>query len=104
MWATYKGRADVVNILLERHADVNAHGNYHISSLLWAAGRGYVQIAEALIANGAKVNMGDKYGTTALIWACRKGHTEIVKLLLKAGKICFLFRSKNRVNRQNCCA
>lgn len=91
MWATYKGRTDVVNILLDRHADVNAHGNFHISSLLWAAGRGRVEIIDALIKNGAKINMGDKYGTTALIWASRKGYTEIVRLLLRAGRCMPLF-------------
>jgi ankyrin repeat-rich membrane spanning protein len=47
-------------MLLSRNADVNAHGNYHISSLLWAAGRGYTDIAKALIQHGAKVNIGDK--------------------------------------------
>ena len=60
MWATYKGRASTVTLLLQRGADVNAHGNYHISSLLWAAGRGYTEIVKELLAFGAKVNVGDK--------------------------------------------
>lgn len=85
MWATYKGRTDVVNLLLEKGADVNAHGNYHISSLLWASGRGYTRIVQLLVSHGAKVNVGDKYGTTALVWACRKGYSEIVDCLLRAG-------------------
>lgn len=86
MWATYKGRVEVALLLIDHGADVNAHGNYHISSLLWAAGRGHLQIVESLIQHGAKVNVGDKYGTTALVWASRKGYTEIVEVLLKAGK------------------
>lgn len=60
MWATYKGRAEVAALLMDRGAEVNAHGNYHISSLLWAAGRGHVDIAKALINYGAKINVGDK--------------------------------------------
>lgn len=60
MWATYKGRAEVAAFLMDRSAEVNAHGNYHISSLLWAAGRGHVDIAKALINHGAKINVGDK--------------------------------------------
>lgn len=60
MWATYKGRSPTVTMLLGRGADVNAHGNFHISSLLWAAGRGYPDIVKDLIAHGAKVNVGDK--------------------------------------------
>lgn len=60
MWATYKGRSEAAALLLDRGAEVNAHGNYHISSLLWAAGRGHVDIAKDLICHGAKVNVGDK--------------------------------------------
>lgn len=60
MWATYKGKSSTVTMLLTRGADVNAHGNFHISSLLWAAGRGYPDIVKDLIAHGAKVNVGDK--------------------------------------------
>lgn len=60
MWATYKGRSTTVKMLITRGADVNAHGNFHISSLLWAAGRGYSEIVKDLIAHGAKVNVGDK--------------------------------------------
>lgn len=60
MWATYKDRSTTVTMLLGRGADVNAHGNYHISSLVWAAGRGYTDIVKDLIAHGAKVNVGDK--------------------------------------------
>lgn len=85
MWATYKGHIQAVELLLERNADVNAHGNYHISSLLWASGRGHSDIVKMLVRRGAKVNVGDKYGTTALVWACRKGNVEIVDCLLKAG-------------------
>lgn len=60
MWATYKDKSATVTMLLARGADVNAHGNFHISSLLWAAGRGYPDIIKDLIAHGAKVNVGDK--------------------------------------------
>ena len=60
MWATYKGHTEAATLLLEHGAEVNAHGNYHISSLLWGAGRGHVDIVKALIRYGAKVNVGDK--------------------------------------------
>lgn len=73
MWASYKGHIEIVNLLLERGADVHCHGNYHLSPLLWAAGRGHHEVVCSLINKGAKVNSADKYGTTALIWACRKG-------------------------------
>lgn len=60
MWATYKGHTGIVSLLLDHNADVNAHGNYHISSLLWASGRGHVDIVKMLVRSGAKVNVGDK--------------------------------------------
>ena len=60
MWAAYKGKANTVSLLLSKGADVNALGNYHISSLLWASGRGYAEIVKDLLAHGAKVNLGDK--------------------------------------------
>lgn len=85
MWASYKGHTDTVVLLLDRGADCNAHGNFHISSLLWAAGRGHTRIVSELVVRSAKVNVGDKYGTTALVWASRKGFSEIVDILLKAG-------------------
>jgi len=44
MWATYKGHTNVALHLLDRGAEVNAHGNYHISSLLWACGRGHLEV------------------------------------------------------------
>lgn len=85
MWASYRGNTELVRFLLDKGADVNVHGNYHLGPLLWAAGRGFKEIVEMLIARGAKVNVGDKYGTTALVWACRFGSVEIVDILIKAG-------------------
>lgn len=77
MWASYKGHIQIVNLLLEREADVHCHGNYHLSPLLWAAGRGHFDVVSSLIGKGAKVNSADKYGTTALIWACRRGNLSL---------------------------
>lgn len=50
----------MANLLLDRGADINAHGNFHITALVWAAGRGHTKLACSLIARGAKVNVGDK--------------------------------------------
>lgn len=85
MWCSYRGHTEAVALLLERGADVQAHGNFLLGPLLWAAGRGFTEIVQMLVSRGAKVNVGDKYGTTALVWACRKGNADVVDILLKAG-------------------
>lgn len=85
MWSSYRGHSEIVAFLLEKGADIFAHGNYHLGSLLWAAGRGHTEVVRLLVQRGAKINVGDKYGTTALVWACRRGNADIVEILLKAG-------------------
>lgn len=34
LWAAYKGHEEVVSLLLEKGADVHAHGNYNIKYVL----------------------------------------------------------------------
>lgn len=46
--------------MIEQRAEVNVHGQFHITPLMWAAGRGHVAIVRLLLENGAKVNAGDK--------------------------------------------
>ena len=60
MWSSYRGHTEIVSFLLEKGADIHAHGNYHLGPLLWAAGRGHTEIVRALVQRGAKVNVGDK--------------------------------------------
>lgn len=60
IWSSYCGYTNLANLLLDRGADINAHGNFHITALVWAAGRGHTKLACNLIARGAKVNVGDK--------------------------------------------
>jgi len=49
-----------VSLLIEKDADVNSYGHYHVTCLAWAAGRGHTDIVKDLIQHGAKVNTGDK--------------------------------------------
>lgn len=60
MWSAYRGHTSIVALLLEKNADVHAHGNYHLNPLLWSAGRGHTDIVQLLVQRGAKVNVGDK--------------------------------------------
>ncbi|XP_067150367.1 kinase D-interacting substrate of 220 kDa isoform X2 [Apteryx mantelli] len=86
MWASYKGRTEVAELLLEKGANPNITGlQYSVYPIIWAAGRGHSDIVHLLLQHGAKVNCSDKYGTTPLVWAARKGHLECVKYLLQMG-------------------
>ena len=83
--AVEKGRADIVQLLLDRGADVNIVGGQHGTALIAAAARGYGNMVQLLLKAGADVNMvGGEYGT-ALIAAAARGYGNMVQLLLKAG-------------------
>lgn len=60
MWACYKGHLETARLLIQQRAEVNVHGQFHITPLMWASGRGHVEIVQLLLENGAKVNVGDK--------------------------------------------
>lgn len=64
----------MANFLLDRGADINAHGNFHITALVWAAGRGHTKLACNLIARGAKVNVGDKVCIKLLETLCKNNY------------------------------
>ena len=60
MWACYKGHMDTVTVLIDKQADVNVHGQYHVTPLMLASGRGHTAIVRLLLDHGARVNVGDK--------------------------------------------
>jgi ankyrin repeat protein len=82
MWASTKGRTDVVKFLLEKNADVNAKTAQGITALIGASQQGHANIVKLLLDKGADINAD---GTTAIIGASGTGHTEVVKLLLSKG-------------------
>jgi ankyrin repeat protein len=113
MYASFSGNEDLVKLLIEEGADVNArtaknvkkrfnmksrirqikrHGieKYSwyrgLTALMIASGEGYTEIASLLIESGADVNAHCYYGgDTALMVASRYGHQEIAKLLIEKG-------------------
>lgn len=83
-WAAYKGKAEIVRILVAAHADVNQVNADGYISLCWTACNGNAEIASILIAAGADVNKVDRNASAPLLLASQNGHTEIALMLLEA--------------------
>lgn len=76
------GRAELVKMLLDRGADVNAKDSEGATALMMV-GYGWIDVAKVLLDKGADVNARDNEGTTVLMkHAC---DADIVKLLLDKG-------------------
>jgi ankyrin repeat protein len=80
-YAAMYGKQEIVEILLENSADVNAKNKDEQTPLMLASAAGYADVAAKLLEHGADVNAKDKNGYTALDKAIVVGNEELVKLL-----------------------
>jgi outer membrane protein TolC len=84
--ATYRGNYEIVRMLLEKGADINAATSSGMSPLYIAANEGSLEIVKLLVEKGADVNLcGGTVMRSPLQRAAGKGHTEIVKVLVQNG-------------------
>jgi ankyrin repeat protein len=85
--AAQYGRAAIVEILLNRGADINLLTLENgWTALHFAAQKGYVSIVKLLLAHKSDVKIaGLRYRRTPLHYAAEQGHIEIVETLLAAG-------------------
>lgn len=89
-WAAASGNIEVVQLLLEHGADVNAQSKFSGTALLMACDKGYVRIVELLLVYGADVRARIETDvwrshSTALEVACFNGYVQIVQLLFAEG-------------------
>ncbi|MCJ1273176.1 hypothetical protein MMC21_000965 [Puttea exsequens] len=83
--AAHEGHQQVVQLLLDRGANINALYGHYDTALMVASGEGHHQVTRLLLDKGADINaQGDGY-TTALQAASWCGHHQIVQLLLERG-------------------
>jgi ankyrin repeat protein len=82
--AAYNGSPEVVDLLLQNHADVHA-GSPMGNALMAASFRGYGDVVTKLLKAGAWVNDSNEAGGTALMFAALSGRIEVVCLLLANG-------------------
>ncbi|KAK6497142.1 hypothetical protein TWF506_004617 [Arthrobotrys conoides] len=80
-------RVRIINLLLERGADIKANTGSGLAALHQAAKSGQTAVVELLLEKGEYIDLKDgRYGRTPLMWAVsdKKG-TKLVELLLQKG-------------------
>ena len=84
--AAMNGDAAIAEMMLEAHADVNAHNRWDDTPLLTAVERNHPEIVALLIAHHADLEAAKPYdGSTPLLNAVKNGQHDIVKILVRAG-------------------
>lgn len=83
--AAWRGRENIVRLMLERGIDIEAADNRGRTPVNWAAINGHRRVVEMLLDGGADPDRIDSEGTTALIRAAWNGHDAVVERLIAAG-------------------
>lgn len=85
-WAATLEDVSLLELLIERGADVNPVTNVHKeTALMIASGRNNINSVKLLLENGAEPDKKDFLGTTALMYACKEGNMEVVEILINGG-------------------
>ena len=84
--AADNGHSEVIKLLLQAGADVNApHEKVQATPLQYAAAAGRLDAVRVLLAAHAKVDAVDNQGRTPLMWAASKGQVPVIQELLQHG-------------------
>ncbi len=76
---------EILTLLLNRGADVNATSKLGVTPLMAAASIGDVETIELLLARGARPELADVKSRTALAWAEERGHEAAAQRLRGQG-------------------
>jgi ankyrin repeat protein len=80
------GHSEIIQLLLQAGADVNApHVKVQATPLQYAAEAGRLDAVRVLLAAHAKVDAVDNQGRTPLMWAATKGQVPVIQELLQHG-------------------
>jgi Ankyrin repeats (3 copies) len=83
--ARHEGHLDVMHILLEHGADIDAQDRFGDSVSHWAADHGYVEVLRLLLQYNANTNARGRGTWTPLHHASSTGHVKATQLLLEYG-------------------
>lgn len=84
-WACFAGRTNIVDMLLNRGARINATNMGDDTALHLACSHGHIECVNLLLKNKADVNVLNEHGNTPLHYACFWGFQDIAEMLLTAG-------------------
>lgn len=84
-WACFAGRTNIVDMLLNVGARINATNMGDDTALHLAASHGHLDCVNLLLKNKADVNALNEHGNTPLHYACFWGYQEIAEVLLSHG-------------------
>jgi len=76
--------ADVVTMLLDRGANINATDHDGWTALIKATEAGYVELVELLVKRGADIEIADSTGRKAWTYAALAGRTDIAEVFKQA--------------------
>lgn len=79
------GDPTIIEVILERGADVNAADINDLTPLMLAAFRGKLQALQILLSRGAIVNLQDSSDMSALHRAAYRGHADVIRELFNSG-------------------
>jgi len=83
--ASAGGHVEVVSLLLDSGANLNARDSAGATALHWVCGRREEKVVHLLLGHHAEVNVPDESGFTPLTLAVISGDKTIVEALLRAG-------------------
>ena len=84
-YAAFHGHKEIVELLLNKGANIDNKDNNGSTALTKVAFHGHKEIVKLLLDKGPNINEKDNDGSTALTKAAFHGHKEIVELLLDRG-------------------
>ncbi|KAH8822334.1 ankyrin repeat-containing domain protein, partial [Flagelloscypha sp. PMI_526] len=74
------GQTDLVDLLIQRGANVNRLDNWLETPLHDAIAEGHLEVVQLLVEHGAELSLGRR---TALTFACMLGENQIAEFLLQ---------------------
>jgi hypothetical protein len=83
--AAYNGHEEVVRLLLDRGADINARNPAGVTAIMFAATESKLRVVNLLLERGADIKLRDGWGWTALDRARKySGNPQVIALLEQA--------------------